>query len=317
MPGFESALAAGDVTAGYVDAIANATRNLDEPTLAEFHASQHDLLADASRQSVDTFGRTCRDLARAIIAHHHTNDTAAEELEAQRNASNTKTWTDQATGMCHTHLELDPVRHRQLWTAIEATRAKLKQHDGNRHTPWTQLTIDAIINTVTTGAGNSAPEISVLIDLDTLIDGVHATTTCETDTGIPLPVSTIRRMACDADIVPIVLNGAGRVLDVGRSQRTATADQRRAIRAMHQTCVHPDCTVTINACRIHDTKQWARDRGETNLDVLAPVCEPHHHLIHEGGWTLTITPNRIATWTRPDNTIYWTGPTTDRTQPAA
>jgi hypothetical protein len=99
MPGFEDALASGSVAAGHLDAISQASRNLDEPTLAEFHASQHDLLADASRQSVDTFGRTCRDLARAISAHHHTNDTAAEELEAQRNASNTKTWTDQATGI--------------------------------------------------------------------------------------------------------------------------------------------------------------------------------------------------------------------------
>jgi hypothetical protein len=174
--------------------------------------------------------------------------------------------------MCHTHLELDPVRHRQLWTAIETARAKLKQHDGNRHTPWTQLTIDAIINTVTTGAGNSAvPEISVLIDLDTLIDGVHATTTCETDTGIPLPVSTIRRMACDADIVPIVLNGAGRVLDVGRSQRTATADQRRAIRTRVRTPPPPHPRRRLDP---HHHPQPHR-----HLDTTRPhhlLDRPHH-----------------------------------------
>jgi hypothetical protein len=35
-------------------------------------------------------------------------------------------------------------------------------------------------------------------------------------------------------------------------------------------------------------------------------------LVHEGGWTLTITPDRIATWTRPDRTVFHTGSTIDR-----
>jgi hypothetical protein len=85
---------------------------------------------------------------------------------------------------------------------------------------------------------------------------------------------------------------------------------------MHRTCVHPDCTVTVDACRIHHTIEWTRDRGDTNLDLLAPLCETHHHLVHEGHWTLTLTPQRTATWTRPDGTHYWTGPSTDRTHAA-
>ena len=54
--------------------------------------------------------------------------------------------------------------------------------------------------------------------------------------------------------------------------------------------------------------------GATDLDNLAPLCESakHHHLVHEGGWTLTMTPDRVATWTRPDGTIYYTGTTIDR-----
>ena len=47
---------------------------------------------------------------------------------------------------------------------------------------------------------------------------------------------------------------------------------------------------------------------------LAPLCESrkHHHDVHEGGWNLTMTPDRTATWTRPDGTTYWTGNTIDR-----
>jgi hypothetical protein len=85
---------------------------------------------------------------------------------------------------------------------------------------------------------------------------------------------------------------------------------------MHRTCIHPDCTVTFDACRIHHITPWGRG-GDTDIDDLAPVCETHHHTVHEGGWTLTMTPDRIATWTRPDGTHHHTGPTTDRTRKAA
>ena len=154
----------------------------------------------------------------------------------------------------------------------------------------------------------------MLIDHDTLFDQAHANTICETDNGIPLPVSTVRRLCCDAEILPVVLNGDGQALDVGRSARTATRGQRRALRAMHRTCAHPECTVTFEACRIHHVTPWLQPSGDTNIDNLLPLCESHHHMVHEGRWNLSMTPDRVATWTRPDGTHHHTGPTTDRTR---
>jgi hypothetical protein len=81
---------------------------------------------------------------------------------------------------------------------------------------------------------------------------------------------------------------------------------------MHRTCAHPDCTVVFSACNIHHIAWWGRDDGPTDIDNLLPICERHHHLVHEGGWRLTMTPNRTATWTRPDGTIHATGSTIDR-----
>jgi len=312
LPAFEDALAAGAVTAGHVDAIANATRNLDEQLLAEFHACQQDLLTDAGKQSVDVFERGCRDLARHLIARSQATSDA-DELDRQRKQSRVRRWVDKTTGMCHTHLELDPVRDRALWAAIDASRAKLRQHDGNRRTPWAQLEVDAVIAAI--GGGDRAdrvPEITVLIDHDTLIDGLHQRSICETDNGIPLPISTVRRLCCDAEILPVVLGGKGEALDVGRSARTATRAQRRAQRTMHRTCAHPDCTVTFDACRIHHVTPWLQPTGDTDIANLLPLCDTHHHTVHEGGWQLTITPDRTATWTRPDGTHHHTGPTIDR-----
>ncbi len=83
----------------------------------------------------------------------------------------------------------------------------------------------------------------VLIDYDALLDG-HATApdgqrrTAETHRGTPLPVETIRRIACDAGIIPIVLGGHGQALDVGRERRLATRAQRMALRAQYPTCCH-------------------------------------------------------------------------------
>ena len=265
------------------------------------------------RHGVDVFERGCRDLAKHLVARSNA-DSDADELERQRKRSKVKRWVDKATGMCHTHLELDPVRDRALWAAIDSTRAKLRQQDGNRRTPWAQLEVDAVIAAIG-GGGDRVPEIIALIDHRSLLEGAHANTICETDNGIPLPISTVRRLCCDAEILPVVLGSQGEALDVGRSSRTATRAQRRALRAMHRTCAHPDCTVTFDACRIHHVIAWLQPAGDTDIDNLLPLCETHHHSVHEGGWALTITPDRIATWTRPDGTHHHTGPTIDRTVP--
>jgi hypothetical protein len=81
---------------------------------------------------------------------------------------------------------------------------------------------------------------------------------------------------------------------------------------MHRTCAHPDCTVVFAACDIHHIRWWGRDDGPTDIDNLLPICDKHHHLIHEGDWTLSMTPDRTATWTRPDGTVHSTGSTIDR-----
>src|SRR6187551_1805517 len=83
MPSFESALAAGAVSAGHVDAIASAVRGLDQVTAAEFYANCATLLDKAETQGVDTFGQTCRDLARQVAAEHAAGSEIAE-LDRQR-----------------------------------------------------------------------------------------------------------------------------------------------------------------------------------------------------------------------------------------
>jgi hypothetical protein len=216
--------------------------------------------------------------------------------------------------MRHTHIELDPVRDAKLWTAIDHERRKLRRKEGNGDLSWDQLQVEALVAAVGgSDQGERVVELQVLVDLQTLTDGLHGKSVCELGDGTALPVSTVRQMACKADIVPVVLDGSGRALDVGRANRLATEAQRQALRAMHRTCIEPDCTVPFDECRIHHVVPWERG-GTSDLSNLVPLCESsrHHHLVHEGGWTLTMTPERVATWIRPDGTVHWTGSTVDR-----
>ena len=80
---------------------------------------------------------------------------------------------------------------------------------------------------------------------------------------------------------------------------------------MHRTCVGRGCEVPFDQCQIHHVRFWRND-GTTDIDNLAPLCSRHHHLAHEGGWTLTMTPDRYITWTRPDGTIDYQGTSIDR-----
>ena len=315
MRGFEAALETGAVASGHVDAIAHVTRKLDAEMSAEFAEHEAALLARAEQSNVEAFERECRDLARSLVAQANAGSDA-DELDGQRRRATVKRWVDKITGMHHTHLELDPVRDAALWSAVNAQLASLRQRDGNRRTPWAQLQVDAFVEAAGSGSGSGdrVPEITVLIDWSTLVADAAAAGVgiCETDGGVPLPVSTVRRMCCDAEIIPIVLDTTGEVMDAGRSSRTATRPQRRALRAMHRTCAHPDCTVGFDQCRIHHVRWWWEHVGPTDLDNLLPVCETHHHLVHEGGWTLTMTPDRVATWVRPDGTVHHIGTTIDR-----
>ena len=310
---FEDALGDAEVSAGHLDALAAASKGLDEAQLATFLGDESDLLWAARSMSVDAFVRECRGVARQVVAASTNGAGDAAELDRQRAMATVKRWVDTSTGMHHSHLELDPVSDATLWSAIDAQLASIRHADGNARTPWPRMQVDAVIAAVGAGPGaDRVPEITVLTDFATLVDGLHADSVCETVDGVPLPVSTVRRLCCDATIVPGVLGSDGELLDVGRGERTANRAQRRAVRAMHRTCAHPDCTVGVSACRIHHVKWWWRDLGPTDIDNLVPLCERHHHLVHEGGWTLTMTPDRVSTWIRPDGTIHHTGSTIDR-----
>ena len=123
------------------------------------------------------------------------------------------------------------------------------------------------------------PVLRVSTSLDALLEGLHRAGI--TDSGESLSAATLRRMACDAEIIPTVLNSEGRVIDVGRRTRRVSEALRCVLIARDGGCVWPGCDAPPSRCDAHHIKHWANG-GPTNADNLALLCHRHHILLHEG-----------------------------------
>ncbi|MBM7516052.1 HNH endonuclease signature motif containing protein [Nocardioides nitrophenolicus] len=146
------------------------------------------------------------------------------------------------------------------------------------------------------------PRVVVLIDQESLkqkvIDAGLARNG-HTPTGARFSATAVRRMACDAEIIPGVLGAQGQVLDVGRAQRLVTAAIWIALVIRDRHCAFPGCTRMPLACDAHHVVHWA-DGGATSLDNLVMLCRHHHVLIHQTPWVVHIDHDTgQPVWTPP------------------
>ncbi|MGW3785083.1 DUF222 domain-containing protein [Micromonospora chokoriensis] len=110
------------------------------------------------------------------------------------------------------------------------------------------------------------------------------------DIGLKLTPDTVRRLACDATILPAVLGGTGQVLDVGRQRRLVTGALRRALVLRDGGCAFPGCDRPPRWCAAHHIHHWA-DGGPTNLTNAVLLCGHHHRHIHHSEWTVRLGDN--------------------------
>lgn len=313
VPGIQDALEDGRLSAEHVDAIASAAATLDESQRSELAELGDQLVEHGATASVEEFTRKCRKLARSLATQP--GDTIHDR---NRRARKVRTWSDRETGMCKTLIELDAETHATMWSAINAAVAQARSARQDEDTNFDHLQVDALVDLISgaRAVGARVPQVSALIDLATLIGGLHEHSVCQTSTGEDLPVETVRRLACEARIIPVVLGGQGEVLDVGRERRLATRAQRIALRAMYTTCAMPECHAPFDHCQVHHVDEWREQLGPTDLDRLLPLCTRHHHQVHEGGWRLELKPDRTLTIIRPDGAVFFTGSTIDVAPPS-
>jgi Domain of unknown function (DUF222)/HNH endonuclease len=121
--------------------------------------------------------------------------------------------------------------------------------------------------------GGDRPRVVVTLDFDRL--RARCVAAGLLGSGESITAGELRRLACDAEILPVVLGGASEILDVGRGQRLATPAIRLALDLRDGGCVFPGCDKPPNACHMHHLIPWWQG-GSTSLGNLALLC-PHHH----------------------------------------
>ena len=111
--------------------------------------------------------------------------------------------------------------------------------------------------------------------------------------GNPLTPTTIRRLACDALLIPAILGTDGAILDLGRTARLASPDQIRYLRLRDNGCTYPGCDRPPSWCEAHHLREWDTDHGPTDTNNLALLCTRHHTDIHRHHLTGHLTNGKI------------------------
>jgi Domain of unknown function (DUF222) len=178
-----------------------------------------------------------------------------------------------------------------------------EQVKGDRRTPG-QRQHDALTamgrNTLSSGELGSHHGLPVTIvvsaTLEELESGVGMAITSG---GTRMPMTDMVRLASHAFHYLVVFDEMGRVLDLGRSKRIASADQRIVLHAKDRGCTFPGCTVPGFLTEVHHAEcDWADD-GVTNINDLTLACGPHNRLVKPGGWRTRKRRDGRTEWIPP------------------
>ena len=154
----------------------------------------------------------------------------------------------------------------------------------------------ALASTDLSANGGDRPQVVVGVDFDVLKQQLGVGTV---DNGGRITPESARRMACDAGVVPLVLNGRGQPLDVGRSRRTVPGPMRRAVVARDRGCCFPGCDRDARWADVHHVTHWSHG-GPTAIDNLILLCSYHHAEVHRpDSWTVFMATDGLPTFIPP------------------
>jgi hypothetical protein len=251
-----------------------------------------------------------RELARLVRLHTEQvtppKDVDPDRLDAARQATR-GLWfgAPTATGMVPLRGLLDPEAAAVIKSAVDPLSMPCPETDEHGHTrapdPRSpqQRRADGLLEVIARGVAaadgvrvTDKAKVVVTIDFDTLLGRVVGAGW--TGTGDVLTATTIRRIACDATIIPMVLGRDGEPLDVGRHERLVGRGLRLALIHRDGGCTFPGCTMPAAWTDAHHVLPWYLG-GPTSLLNTTLLCRRHHTHVHRHHLTATITATTV-TW---------------------
>lgn len=285
-PEIVGAMVAGEASQAQASVIVNFLPKLDDPD-ARDHAVK--VLLDAAKFTDPTrLTRGLRQLKDALSL-----DETAEERAVRQHEGRWLRFTPTFDGMTRVDGMLDPVDAAIVRTAIEPLAQPGGEVDNRTHG---QRLADGLVDLAKLAmkSGNlpelagEPTQVHVTTDIDDLTRHLQPGDTCRsTIDDEPITPNTVRMLACDAGIIPIVMRGKSHILNLGRTTPTWSRAQRKAakIRARGH-CEAPLCQAKIARCELHHQQEWAK-LGRTDLDNGIYLCTYHHWLVHHTTWTIT------------------------------
>jgi hypothetical protein len=316
LPATRAALEAGDVSTHHAQVIATAAAQLpnglsdqDRAGIEVALVRQARLvdpprLRQAARRALKAAQRT----ASEVDAHE---DAVLRSEEAQALARTRLTLHDNQDGTTTGHFTVPTLAASILKKAVQqiasprrfADRAAAQgavtaaaQREAFVPVDWPQRYGQALVELLEhlptdRLAGKVAATVVVTISHDRLREQVGA---AHLDTGVDLSAGEARRLACNAGILPAVLDGASLPLDLGRADRFFTEAQRVALATAYDTCAAADCDRPYAWSELHHEDPWARG-GRTDLHLAVPLCGHHHRRIHDARYLHRVDTDSAGT----------------------
>ncbi len=210
------------------------------------------------------------------LAHHVLEVVAPEIAEAhelqalQRQEALAEeacrfTIADDGHGLCHGRFTLPSHVGAMLKQAVLAINSPKHRHHsgtpkglGHAFSEYvTRYPVDRLPQ-----AGGVDATIVVTMTLENLLGDSQAPALL--DTGDRITADQARQLACEAGIIPMVLGGKSKILDLGRSKRLYDLHQRIAIRHRDQHCTTHGCDWPAAMCHVHHNTPWSRG-GKTDI----------------------------------------------------
>ncbi len=310
----------GQLSLAHGRVIAEGLAKLPQTVPVEERSEMETWLADQGRTLAPKKLRIASDRARYQLDQE--GALRDEQYQVQARELHILTAQD---GMTILNGRLDRETGAKLRAALEPLAAPQPAIDG-AHDPRTPEkrnadALETLLNTTLAGSQLSTegerPQITVTIDYDDLRSRLSSNETARPGTlepgEEPLSPTNTRRIACDAEVLPVVLGGQNRPLDVGRARRTAPAHIRTALLTRDGRCAFPQCDRPPGLPEAHHIQHWA-DGGPTSVDNMVMLCGHHHRTVHAQGWKIDLSTG-APTFTSPAEPSAASGPDPPPTSP--
>jgi hypothetical protein len=150
-----------------------------------------------------------------------------------------------------------------------------------------KLAEHALSTDVAPASHGARPRVTVTIDAGSLREDTPGAGVGVTDDGLDISAAAVRRMACDCDLIRVLMDAEGCPLDVGRAHRLVTPAIWTALVARDRHCAFPGCTRPPVMGHAHHIRHWI-DGGATSLANLVLLCGHHHRTIHHTPWQVRL-----------------------------